>query len=307
MSAKIIFAVGLLTLLLIGCRAQALPSATDTKPELFSILYNQRAAQPFRDDWLILDEYKKQQSVEFDVRLGDDADFGTAIIQALESEDIPDIILKTWPDTIESYAATGVLLPFSDFEQNMPHFMAYIEQHGLQDELDKLRLDNGKYYILPGYRRQIQVQQWVYRQDLFEKHNLGVPTTYDELFDALVTLKTLYPDTTPITSPWGGAHLLAMMGAGYGIPAGWAGARDFDAAENRWQYAPATDNYRELLRFLNRAYEAEILDPEIFTQSDDDFIDKMTDGRALATVTWITSGFKNWDDKLHEVGIPNGK
>ena len=111
----------------------------------------------------------------------------------------------------------------------------------------------------------------------------------------------------PITTLWGGAHLLAMMGAGYGIPAGWAGVKDFDAAENRWRYAPATDEYRELHRFLRRAYAAGILDPEYFTQSDEEFTNKMTDGRALATVTWITSGFKNWDDKLHENGIPDGQ
>ena len=68
----------------------------------------------------------------------------------------------------------------------MPNFMAYIKQHNLQGELDKLRLKNGKYYILPGYQRTIQVQQWIYRRDLFEKHGLKAPTTYDELFDALV-------------------------------------------------------------------------------------------------------------------------
>ena len=304
MSARTLFILAALTLLLSGCAAQNLPARA---PDVFSVLYNERAAQPFQADWLILDEYRKQQNVALDVKTGDDADYGKALIQALESEEIPDIILKVWPDQIETYAASGLLLPFSDYEQLMPNFMAYIEQHGLQAELDKLRLDNGKYYILPGYRRQIQVQQWVYRQDVFEKHGLAAPKTYDELFDALVQLKELYPDATPITTLWGGAHLLAMMGAGYGIPAGWAGVKDFDAAENRWRYAPATDEYRELHRFLRRTYAAGILDPEYFTQSDEEFTNKMTDGRALATVTWITSGFKNWDDKLHENGIPDGK
>jgi putative aldouronate transport system substrate-binding protein len=304
MSTRMFCILALFATLLTGCTAPRLPAA---QPVEFSVLYNERAAQPFQPDWLILDEYRKQQNVVLDVQTGDDADFARAIIQALESEDIPDIILKVWPEQAETYAASGLLLPFSDYEDKMPHFMAYIKQHGLEGELDKLRLDNGKYYILPGYRRQIQVQQWIYRQDLFAEHGLATPTTYDELFDALVYLKEQYPDSTPITTPWGGAHLLAMLGAGYGIPAGWAGVRDFNPETYTWRYAPATDEYRELHRFLHRAYAAGILDAEFFTQNDEEFTNKLTDGRAFATVTWITSGFKKWDEALHANGIPAGK
>ncbi len=304
MSTRMFCILALFTTLLTGCTASRLPTP---QPAEFSVLYNEREAQPFQPDWLILDEYRKQQNVVLNVATGDDNDYGRAIVQALESEEIPDIILKVWPDQVETYAANGVLLPFSDYEDKMPHFMAYIKAHGLEGELDKLRLDNGKYYVLPGYRRPIQVQQWIYRQDLFAKHGLATPTTYDELFDALVYLKEQYPDATPITTPWGGAHLLAMLGAGYGIPAGWAGVRDYDPDTDAWRYAPATDEYRELHRFLHRAYVAGILDPEFFTQSDEEFTNKLTDGRAFATVTWITSGFKKWDDALHANGVPDGK
>jgi len=123
----------------------------------------------------------------------------------------------------------------------------------------------------------------------------------------LVVLKEIYSDTTPITACWGGAHLLAMMGAGYGIPAGWNGTRHYNDEEDRWQFSPATENYRELYRFLSRCYEAGILDPAVFTQSDEDFYNKVQDGRALVTVTWITSGFSSWNEKLAENGFPDGE
>ena len=288
---------------IVGCS----PTEEPAEPVVFSVLYNERESAPFQEDWLILEEYKERRNVVLDVRVGDDADFERAIILTLESGDIPDIVLKVWPNTIESYAATGVLLPFSDYENLMPNFMAYIKGHGLQSELDKLRLDNGKYHILPGYQREIQVQQWIYRRDIFEKHNLEIPKTYDELFNSLVFLKEIYPDTAPVTACWGGAHLFAMMGAGYGIPAGWAGTRYYNHEEGRWLYSPATENYRALHSFLNRSYAAGILDPAIFTQSDEDFIRKLGDGRALVTVTWITSGFSPWNDKLKENGFPDGE
>jgi putative aldouronate transport system substrate-binding protein len=291
-------------ILITGCNSQ--PNTT-TPPIVFTVLYNEKEETPFQDDWLILEEYKKRKNVILDVRRGDDAAYEKDIFQALESSDIPDIILKVWPKPLETYANDGVLLPFSDYEHLMPNYQAYIDKNNLQAEVDKLRLSNGKYYVLPGYQRKIQVQQWIYRQDVFEENGLQLPQTYDDLYNSLVLLKGKYPDSTPLTAVWGGAHLFAMMGAGYGIPAGWAGTRHYNANENLWQFSPATENYRALYRFLNQCYEAGILDPMIFTQSDTEFYDKLQDGRAFVTVTWITSGFDNWNTQLRENGIVDGE
>ena len=186
-------------------------------------------------------------------------------------------------------------------------FMAYVKENQLESELDKLRLGNGKYYILPGFQRTVQVQQWIYRRDLFEKHNLGAPATYDELFDALVILKAAYPDSAPITACWGGAHLFAMMGAGYGIPAGWAGTRFYDSAADVWRFSPATERYRAMYSFLHRCYAAGLLDPALFTQTDAEYIDKLQSGTALVTVSWVSSGFASWDAKLEQNGVSGGE
>lgn len=304
MSRKMLFNIILLVAILTGCAPQIFPKA---EPTVFSVLYNDRKTTPFQKNWRILDEYKTRKNVVLDVRLGDDADYEKAIIQTLESGNLPDIILKVYPKSIESYANAGILLPFSDYEKLLPNYMTYIKNHNLQAEVDKLRLNNGKYYILPGYQRNIQVQQWIYRRDVFEKNNLAMPTTYDELFNSLVALKKIYPKTTPITATWGGAHLFAMLGAGYGIPAGWAGTSFYNATENRWQFSPATENYKEMYRFLNRCYQAGILDPAIFTISEADFIKKLGDGSALVTVTWVSSGFGTWNAQLKENGFPDGE
>ncbi len=303
MSNKILLLFVLMSLL-IGCSG---PNVVNRDPVIFSVLYNERAASPYQADWLVLQEYQQRQNVTLDVRLGDDSDYGTAVSQTFAAGNIPDIVLKVYPDQVESYATTGLLLPVSEYEQWMPHFKAYIAAHNLQAEVDKLRMKDGKLYILPGFQRQIQVQQWIYRQDAFEQNNIPTPTTYDELFDALVTLKGIYPDSTPLTAVWGGAHLFAMMGAGFGIPAGWNGTNLYDAALDTWDFSPGTENYRLMLAFLHRCYAAGILDPELFTQTEDEFYAKIQDGRALVTVTWITSGFANWNAALEQNGIPGGE
>jgi len=293
----------LIIVILTGCTSQ-LNNAADTIT--ISVLYNDVEDNPFRDDWLILEKYTEIQNVALKVSLGDNKDYENAIDLYLMSENPPDIILKCWPEAIENYANNGMLLPISDYEHLMPYFTAYIEKYDLRAEVDKLRLSNGKYYILPGYQREIQVQQWIYRQDVFEDNKLAMPKTYDELFDALVILKGIYPDSTPITASWGGAHLFAMMGAGYGIPAGWSGTRFYSFDQDKWLFSPATENYREMYRFLNKCYTAGLLDPEVFSQDNDDFTEKIVNGRALVTVTWITSGFDHWNTQLEGNGIKGG-
>lgn len=292
----------LIIVMLSGCAIQE----TTTDHIEISVLYNDIESNPFRDDWLILEKYSEIQGVALQVSLGDNKDYENAIELYLMSENPPDIVLKCWPEAMESYANNGLLLPISDYESLMPNFMAYIEKHNLQVEIDKLRMSNGKYYILPGYQRELQVQQWIYREDIFVENSLGTPKTYDELFDALATLKEKYPNSTPITASWGGAHLFAMMGAGYGIPAGWAGTRFYSFDQGKWLFSPATENYKELYRFLNKCYAAGLLDPDVFGQDNDDFIEKIVNGRAFVTVTWITSGFDNWNEQLEENGIEGG-
>ena len=304
MFKKILLATSLIILVISGCTS---PKSLISTPKTFTVLYNDRKDTPFDSSWLILQEYQKRENVTLDVSLGDDADYNEAITLTLDSGNIPDIILKAFPDSTQSYASTGLLLPFSDYEKQMPNFMAYIKKQNLQGELDKLRLEDGKYYILPGFQRRIQVQQWIYRRDLFEKNGLPMPKTYEELFNTLVTLKQLYPDSTPITASWGGAHLFAMMGAGYGIPAGWAGTSYYNRQADRWQYSPATENFKAFLTFLSRCYAAGLLDPATFTQSNDDFTNKRENGQAIVTVTWITSGFDTWNKKLKENGFPDGE
>ena len=264
-------------------------SPTKSKALEFSMLYNERPLTPYKDDWQILTEYKDRKNVTFNITLGDDSNYQNDIEKAFETGSVPDIVLKVWPKDIEKYANSGLLLPFSDYEDKMPNFMSYIKENNLDNELDKIRLDNEKYYILPGFQRQIQVQQWIYRQDIFEKNNLEMPTTYDELFDSLVKLKKVYPESTPITTLWGGAHLFAMMGAGYDTSAGWSGVKHYNSKLNKWEFSPSTDNYRELYRFLNRCYEADILDPAFFTQTDDEFYEKLYTNKGFVTVSWITS------------------
>lgn len=63
------------------------------------------------------------KNVTLYVNLGDNKTYGEILQHTLESINIPDIVLKYWPKQIENYATAGILLPFSDYETQMPYFI----------------------------------------------------------------------------------------------------------------------------------------------------------------------------------------
>ena len=270
------------------------------------MLYNDKDTAPLRRDWLVLSEIAARRNVTFKIISGSDSNYLPAIESAMNSGDVPDIILKVWPATAAPFAAAGQLLPINQYEYLMPNYSRYIKTGGFQEDVDKLRDERGNYYVLPGFQREIQVQEWIYRRDTFRDAKLPEPKTYNELYVGLLALKRKYPESRPLTACYGGAHLFAMMGAGYGISSGWNGNRMYDEKKDSWLYAPATENWREMYRFLNRCYAAGLLDPDIFTQDPNAFIKKLTDGTSFVTITWISSGFSNWNKVLESAGVKSG-
>ncbi len=63
------------------------------------------------------------------------------------------------------FVSGGAILPVSDYLDYMPNFADKIEKWGLQEDLDNLRQDDGKFYLLPGLREKPDVQYSVMIND----------------------------------------------------------------------------------------------------------------------------------------------
>jgi putative aldouronate transport system substrate-binding protein len=288
-------------LLFAGGQQQA---ADPDEPVTFSVLFPERAEHPYSDDWLVVQEILKRRNVILDVQTGPDSDYLTKKNLVFNSGDIPDFVIKNFPDQIPGFASSGVLLPVSDYWDEMPNFQKLVADWELDPDLEALELNDGKVYMLPGFKpyRQ-QVQQWSIRMDLLEKHDIEVPQTQEELLEALVILKQNYPDMVGMTARWGGAHLLNMFGFTYKTHAGWGSHIFYEHDNERWVYAPATDNFREMLRMLNRFMEAGVLDPEAFTQDTSQYQQKIVTGKAVASHDWVTKGMGSLNRELEAAGV----
>jgi putative aldouronate transport system substrate-binding protein len=163
----------------------------------------------------------------------------------------------------------------------------------MQSDLDTHIQEDGKYYVLPGFH---EVRRFEYsfaaRTDLLEEYDIEAPRTLDEFRDMLETLKEecegvagCYPMTdlynnAPVELPAG--NLLKTVGAAHGVRAGWDyNTTHYNFDTQQYEVTGTSDGYRETLEFINGLVEDGLLDPETFTQTDDQARQKLAQGKAF--------------------------
>lgn len=217
----------------------------------------------------------------------------------LATNNFPDFAYVTKSDLMQ-YGSTGVFQPLMQYvnEETMPNFYRFWKQY---PEMQNYLID-GELYAFPVIQREETANGFgpVIRTDLLEKHNIKTPETFDELLDALVQLKELYPDSIPWTGRKGTTQLLKttsyMLGSGYGSNGLYY---DYDVDGGTYVFGPATEEFKAVLSFLNKAYEAGVLDPDFATTTGEQLESKMSSGKSFFYID--NSGFGlNYNPTLRE-------
>ncbi|TVQ20754.1 MAG: extracellular solute-binding protein [Spirochaetaceae bacterium] len=175
---------------------------------------------------------------------------------------------------ITQFSSQGALLPLNDL---LDRYMVELQGHMESNEEIRRAITtaDGNIYALP---RIIEIpfdvteKTWI-RTEWLDTLGLSMPTTLDEFYDVLVAFRDGDPnqdgqrDEIPLTSAGIGRLRHAML-APFGIL--WlSGFPMLDAdAGGTLSYIPAMDEFREYLTFMNRLYREELLDNNIFTNTD---------------------------------------
>jgi len=167
-------------------------------PVKFSMLWTDWPENPVKPSWQIFEEIKKRTNVSLDLTNIPFSDAKQKQGLLISSGDAPQIVPLVYTGDEQQYAATGSVLPMSDYVKYMPNFQKYVKEWDLQKMIDNLRQADGKYYMLPGLQEvSVPTFTLVIRKDIFEQAGAGVPQTWDELRAALVKIKAKYPDSKP--------------------------------------------------------------------------------------------------------------
>ncbi|ETT47634.1 ABC transporter substrate-binding protein [Paenibacillus sp. FSL H7-689] len=255
-----------------------------TEPFNLSILYSDQPTYPYKKDWLLFKKMTEMTGVTLEPTIVPMSDYSQKRSLLISSGDAPLVIPKTYPGEESAFVSSGAILPVSDYIDLMPNFKDKVEKWGLEEEIEGLRQEDGKYYVLPGLHEEVWPDYTlIVRTDVFEENNIAIPTTWDELYDAAKKLKELYPDSVPFSDRFKFNSTLGIAATGFGTKAGWGFGNGLTYKEDQdeFVYTATTPEYKEMLTYFNKLVSEGLLDKESFTQDDDQAVQKFVSGKSF--------------------------
>ncbi|MDF2659414.1 MAG: transporter substrate-binding protein [Paenibacillus sp.] len=230
--------------------------------------------QAVRTDTPVLREIYNRTGIRLQVEGVPQSNYKEKKQVLLGTNHVPDVILVEQGD-IRQFAKTGIFLNISDYMEYAPHFRSMLDRY---PEIKKLQIDGNLYGfpIIEQHAMTVSKAPMI-RTDLLAKLNMPIPATFDDLYAVLKKLKEAYPDSTPWTSR-GMGFLDAFafgMGAGYGI------YFDPDIGGGTYVYGNNKPEFKEVLAYLNRLYEEELIDPDFSVNTLQKWTEKLSSGKSF--------------------------
>lgn len=256
----------------------------------FPIMMLSSTTYPYKADWPFWSELTKRTNVTLQPTVIPASDYNQKRSVMVSGGDAPFIIPKTYHPDEEQYIAGGAILPVSDYIDLMPNYKDQVARWNMKADLDTYKAADGKYYLLPGLHEDVWLDySLAVRTDALDKLGLKSPTTWDEVADMLRAMKQLNPAEYPMSDRWShnppdapAGNLLGILSDAYGTYAGWAYRNHtWDAATGKFLLTGTMEQYKQMVVFLNKLVSEKLLDPESFTQQDDQARQKFANGRSL--------------------------
>ncbi|MFY1698156.1 MULTISPECIES: extracellular solute-binding protein [unclassified Solwaraspora] len=266
---------------------------TATEALNFSLLYNNHPNYQIDKEWMFWEELAKRTNVSLETVEVPLSDYEQKRGLLIGAGDAPFIIPKTYPGQESAYVSSGAILPVSDYVELMPHFQDKVAKWNLQGDIDSLRQQDGKYYLLPGLHEDVWTDYTIaVRTDILAELGLEEPTTWDEFRDMLRAMKTAYPDVYPMSERWsiptplGALQNIIGPSYGYDTMGGWGYQNaSFDREAQEFVFTGTMPEYKEMVEFLHSLVDEGLLDPESVTQDDDTAIQKLATGKSFVIST----------------------
>lgn len=253
----------------------------------FSLLYNDHPNYPIKDDWLFWKELKGRTNVSIKPTVVPNSDYEQKRSLVVGAGDAPFIISKTYPGQEQAFVASGAILPVSDYLDLMPNFKDKVEKWKLQPELNTLRQEDGKFYVLPGVHENVWPDYTLaFRTDELQRLNLQTPKSWDEVYTVLKAIKAAHPDSYPLSDRFEGKAILNYAAGTFGTSGGWGWTNtQWNADEGKFVFTGASAEQKAMVEYFRKLVAEGLMDPESFTQKDEPAFQKLANGKSYAIST----------------------
>lgn len=255
------------------CRVVA---AAEEKPKLTALVVTSSLTEDVNTHQYLQD-IAEQAGVEITWEQVIENTWGDKKSTLLAGGEIPDLIIGTGTIGEADFATyTGMFQDMTELiENNAPNIKRMFEEKPVMKQMAS-SLDGGIYGI-PKYQRfwpytadhQMINKQWL------DTLGLEMPENLEELYDVLVAFKENDPNgngvADEIPMDWapsannGGFTALAMLG-GYGITANYLSGDGYYIKDGKVSNYYMDEAFRDLCIFLNKCWNAGLINQEVFTQ-----------------------------------------
>lgn len=270
----IVLATSISVISLTGCASNKNGSAKASGPvQLTAIMLKHPLTKDLNKmEWLTKIEKKANVKIKWQQITSDwDQKKGTL----LASGDIPDLIVGAGGVVDSDFSQyQGLFQDMTDLiKKDAPNVQKMFKE---KPELEALaKQSDGKIYSLPKYQRfwPVSSTRTYINKQWLKKLGLKVPTNWDELYNVLVAFKTKDPngngkaDEIPMDWAPGQGYFNSMYLIGSeGITLTAGSADGFYVGNGKVKNLYTTDEYKNLVKFLNKCFKAGLINPEVFTQ-----------------------------------------
>ncbi|MFU1793815.1 extracellular solute-binding protein [Paenibacillus azoreducens] len=294
---KGLIAVLLVVLAIAGCSSGAeksseakMPNETEAAPKpqsegvTLTALLDNNATFPYSKDWPIWKWIKEKTGVTLNVQTPS-GKLSDTLNLVMASGNLPDLMYMSSRRDSNKYGDQGALENILDHVDQMPNLKKWMEQY--PEEAKAALSADGKMYMFPNQGfGETNRMIWLYREDIFKKHGLAVPTTYEELHQVLKKLKELYPDSYPLSMRFGQipdemmANLTTNFGSGTDV------YYNFD--EKKWKFGPTEDHYKAMVGMWHTFYKEGLIPPDFLSIQTKQWQDVMSTGQSFITIDYIS-------------------
>lgn len=239
-----------------------------TKEDIIDITILSNASWPYDENWKVWEYIEDGCGATLNINAVPASNYATKYPLMFAAPDtLPDLTSFDSKTGTDKYAIQGAFVALEDLAEYMPNYNAWLKT--LSDEeteniVNVRKAYDGKIYYTPATGREATrgVRCWLYRKDIFDKHNIEAPKTFDELYAACKTLKAAYPDSFPFAMRAGLTNL-GVTGSSW--KEYWAPEVYYDFVNEKWEYGAREDIFVDILTFYKKMVEEKLMPADFMT------------------------------------------
>ncbi|MBU5441942.1 extracellular solute-binding protein [Paenibacillus sp. MSJ-34] len=266
---------------------------------------------PFKE-MPVFQDYEKMSNVQVEFIEAPTDGFQEKKNLLFASNELPDALFRSGISPLEAvrYGSAGQLIPLEDLiDQYAPNLKKLMEEY--PEIRAGITTPEGHIYAIPGIVTLGAARtdkKWINKKWL-DKLGLKEPETTEELYEVLVAFRDQdpngngKPDEIPMTAR-AGLPIVHMMSGSFGLDLqlGYNINLENDKV-NIWM---GNDRNKELLMYLNKLYKEKLLDPEVFSHKEAQYLAKQGSGNAGFFFDQTNNNFLSIQDQYVGIAPPAG-